>query len=332
MEKEKKSIKISVIVPIYGVEKYLAECVESVLSQSYQNIELILVNDGSPDRSLDICEQYAETCSKVKVIDKKNGGLSDARNKGVEQATGDYIAFLDGDDFWDDSEALENLVRRLEVTKADVLNFSFKKYYEDTEEKILYFQNVAAMPTELKNKKEQLQYLSDKQLYISSACTKLIKTSLMLKENLLFEKGVYSEDVEWSARLLKCADSMDFICANFYCYRQRRDSISHTINDKKCGDLCKHILNCIEMYEKANGEEKEALGVYSAYQFGTYFLVQAQAEHPQKECISKLKNYTKILNYHKGNKKLQLLNLGCKIVRYTTMCKMIRIAYRVKNK
>ena len=327
-----KELKISVIVPIYGVEKYLKECVESVLGQSYQRIELILVNDGSPDQSLSICNQYADIDYRVKVIDKENGGLSDARNKGIEQATGDYITFLDGDDFWDDYEALEKLVNRLKITKADVLNFSFKKYYEDTNEKIMYFQDVMEMPTEIKNKKEQLQYLSDRQLYISSACTKLIKTSLLLKENLLFEKGVYSEDVEWSARLLQCAGSMDFICANFYCYRQRRDSISHTINDKKCGNLCKHIIKCIEMYKNADREEKEALGVYSAYQFGTYFLVQAQAEHPQKECISKLKNYTEILRYHKGNRKLQILNIGCNFVGYKTMCNVIRMAYRLKNK
>ena len=86
------------------------------------------------------------------------------------------------------------------------------------------------------------------------------------------------------------------------------------------------------MYKNADREEKEALGVYSAYQFGTYFLVQAQAEHPQKECISKLKNYTEILRYHKGNRKLQILNIGCNFVGYKTMCNVIRMAYRLKNK
>ena len=325
----KQKIKISVIVPVYSVANYLPICIESVLKQSYSNTEVILGDDGSPDNSANICDKYAESFPNVRVIHKQNGGLSDARNKGVEYATGDYITFLDGDDFWDDTDALEILVRRIEKTNADVLNYSFKKYYEDTQEKIPYFQDVLAMPLEMSSKIEQLAYLSDNHLYISSACTKLIKKELFTKD-LLFEVGVYSEDVEWSARLIKKARTMDFICVNFYCYRQRRDSISHTINDKKSWDLCHHIIDCIKL-SQSDGEEKEALAKYAAYQYGTYFIVQAQAERPQTECIRKLNEYSDILLYHQKNRKLTILYWCTKLLGYKNVCSLIRFVYSIRK-
>lgn len=320
-------MKISVIIPVYMVEKYLSECVESVLNQDYKNKEIILVDDGSPDGCPVLCDEYARNYSEIIVIHKKNGGSSDARNAGIEKATGDYVIFLDGDDFWCEQDALTKLVKRVEITEADVLNFSFTKFFEDTKERKPYFSNISAMPVELKEKKKQVEYLLKKHLYLSSACNKLIKREL-LSENLKFEVGVYSEDIEWSAKLLKAAKSMDFLCVNFYCYRQRMDSISHSINDKKSNDLCEHIIRCIKLADTADTEEKEALSYYAAYQFGTYFIVQAQTEKFQKDCIERLKPYRDILSFHCGNLKLFVLNIGSKFFGYKNFCKIIRFVYR----
>lgn len=321
------NVKISVIIPIYSVEKYLRECIDSVLAQTYKNFEIILVNDGSPDGCGEICNEYADTFPNVKVIHKENGGLSDARNRGINIAEGDYILFLDGDDFWDDENALEKLASRAEKTDADVINFSFCKYNDSTKEKTPYFDSVPPMPLNLRGKKEQLEYLSSNSLYISSACTKLIKCKLFTN-HLLFEKGVYSEDVVWSAHLLCAADSMDFICEKFYCYRQHGNSISHTVNDKKCANLCKHIITCIDLCDTATDNEKSALCKYAAYQFGTYFIVQAQAEKTQAECINKLARYSHILSHHKNNKKLTVLYWGTKIMGYKNLCRLVRFIYR----
>ena len=126
-------MKVSVIIPVYCVENYLSQCVDSVLNQSYDDIEIILVNDGSPDSCPDICDRYAEKYANVIAVHKENGGLSDARNKGVEYATGEYILFLDGDDYWDDKDAIKKMIYRIKLTKADVLNLSFKKYNDATD-------------------------------------------------------------------------------------------------------------------------------------------------------------------------------------------------------
>ena len=160
-------LKISVIIPVYKVETYLHQCVDSVLSQTYENIEVILVDDGSPDSCPEICDQYANADARVKVIHQKNGGLSAARNAGVQCASGNYLAFLDSDDFWNDRTALERLVCRLQITNADVLNYSYVKYDESGVEITKQFDNEAAMPTGLKNIQEQLAYLSEHSLYIA---------------------------------------------------------------------------------------------------------------------------------------------------------------------
>ena len=124
----RSNMLVSIVIPIYSVADYLPICIESVLKQTYSEKEIILVDDGSPDLSPQICDEYAALYPDIKVVHKKNGGSSDARNVGIENATGDYVLFLDGDDYWDDVNALEKLIQRVALTNADVLNFSFEKY------------------------------------------------------------------------------------------------------------------------------------------------------------------------------------------------------------
>jgi len=133
----------SIIVPVYKVEQYLGNCVESILSQTWHDYELILVDDGSPDKCGEICEEYAKKDDRVKVVHKKNGGLSSARNAGLDVCAGTYIIFIDSDDFWDDNSALENIHANLTETDADLLIFPAKRYYEK-EDKYTYILNAEA--------------------------------------------------------------------------------------------------------------------------------------------------------------------------------------------
>ncbi len=321
---------ISVVIPVYNVEKYLNQCVDSVLNQTYTNLEIILVDDGSKDGSPEICDSYKEKDERVKVIHKKNGGLSSARNKGIENCFGDYVLFLDSDDFWDDTQAIAKLVDRINITHPDVLNYTYKKFNEDDMVFSVGNESYLPMPTELKTKKEQLQFLSVNNLYIASACNKLVKVSL-LNQDLLFEQGAYSEDIEWCALLLKKAQTFDYINMNFYCYRQRAGSIAHSINDKSCSDLYKHISECIKLCNSSSDDEKDALLKYTAYQFSTFFIIQALAKNQQKPLIKKMKNYSFILKHHGNNKKVRILHYGCKILGYTLLCKIVRFAYRIKH-
>ncbi len=322
-------ICLSVIIPVYNVEEYIDDCIKSVLNQTYTNIDIVLVDDGSTDGSGIKCDEWAQKDTRICVVHKENGGLSDARNAGIKHAIGSYVLFLDSDDFWDDDNAIARLMQRIELTKADVLNFFYKKYYEDTQEKKSYFKFVQAMPIGL-YKKEQLKYLMQHGLFIASACNKLVKKSLLDDEKLMFRKDVFSEDIEWCANLLCRAESMDFIPEDFYCYRQRSNSISNKITDKKCRDLHDNLIRCFELLESVLEDVRIPLCQYVAYQYGTFFAVQAQAEHPQAECLRSLKQYKWILRYHGGNAKVRLLYYSCNIMGYGNTCRLMRCLYRKK--
>lgn len=329
-EKTEQCIKISVIIPVYNVEKYLPQCVDSVLSQSYQNLEIILVDDGSSDQSGQICDQYGEKDPRVRVIHKTNGGLSDARNAGIQQAAGEYLLFLDSDDFWSDHEAIQRLVLRAQCTQPDVINFSYIKFEEDTGIKVPYISSTEAMPDSLSSKAEQLSYLTNHALYIASACNKMIRRSLFSK-GLLFAKGVFSEDIEWSARLLIIADSFDFVPENFYCYRQRSGSISHSISLKNCQDIRDHIIFCVHLAEKAEPCVKNAIYRYTAFQLGTYVKNQAFSSEDSKTCNEDLQQYQWLFRYHGNNKKLKVLYILNHLVPFGSMCSFFRIIYRSKR-
>ena len=322
-------MKISVIIPIYNVGFYLQECVNNVIKQTYKNLEIILVDDGSTDECPNICDTYAKQYSNVKVVHKQNGGLSDARNFGILNSTGDYLLFLDADDFWKDSTAVQSLVDRINLTHADLLNYSYIKYYEDLKKYVNYFEDMEPLPLDF-NKLESIQYLLDNNLYIASACNKLIKKSLFEDGDLYFVKGIYSEDIDWCLRLLIKAESVDFICENFYCYRQRSDSITHTINDKKCHDLTNNILKCFSIVNNSETLQ-DILYKYVAYQYGTFFITQAVAENYQSECIDELSKYKWVLKYHSNNKKLIILNIMVTLFGYKLSCKIIRFFIRLRR-
>ena len=121
---------ISVIVPIYNVEKYLDRCVESIINQTYKNLEIILVDDGSPDNCTQMCDDYAKKDSRIRVVHKENGGLSDARNAGMEVATGEYVSFIDSDDYIS-LDFYETLFQTMIDNDSDIVECSVVKFYEN---------------------------------------------------------------------------------------------------------------------------------------------------------------------------------------------------------
>lgn len=319
---------VSVIIPVYNVEKYLKQCVDSVLSQTYQKLEIILVDDGSTDDSSHLCDEYAEKDSRVLVIHQKNGGLSMARNIGIQNLSGEYVVFLDSDDYWDDDKAIERLVDRVKKTNPDVLNYSYKKYYEDTGEMVPQFRNVPEREIELAGKEKQLDYITGAFLYIASACNKMIRADI-LKNNMQFEAGRLSEDIEWCARLLCNAQSFDFVCENFYCYRQRSTSITHTMKEKTCIDLMNNILECVDVAEQADKAIQKYIYRYTAYQLSTFVAVQAIATKCPPECIERLKEYSWLFSYHGKNKKVTCLYVANKILGFKNMCRIVRWSKKV---
>lgn len=213
---ESKSL-ISIIVPVYKVEKYLDKCVDSIVNQTYQNLEIILVDDGSPDTCGAMCDAWAKKDSRIRVVHKENGGLSDARNAGLAVATGAYIAFVDSDD-WISPEFIQILLDALEKTGSDISACGIIPFYEDEPITIPdYEDEIVCVQTE-----QALRYLIEDRLR-QVVWNKLYKRAVIA--DILFAKGKLHEDEFWSYQIIGNAQKVAITSVPGYYYLQRRESI-----------------------------------------------------------------------------------------------------------
>lgn len=211
---------ISVIVPVYNVEKYLARCVESIRKQTYQNLEIILVDDGSPDECPRICDQFALADARIRVIHKPNGGLSDARNAGIEAASGTYIGFVDSDDYIHPQMYMD-LWKSLKDENADIAVCGVKKVSEEDRE-------VPGSPensVRVYSGREAVANLFDASLYLQSvvAWNKLYRRTLF--DGVRYPVGKLHEDEFTTYTLFYKSDKVVYNAGIYYYYYQRADSI-----------------------------------------------------------------------------------------------------------
>lgn len=217
------SLLVSIIIPVYNVEEYLECCLDSVIRQTYTNIEIILVDDGSTDGSSGICDDYAQKDGRIVVIHKANGGLSDARNKGLEIATGQYVTFIDSDDCVNLSY-VERLISIIEKNDADIsicwrknVDDSFNAYNcSEKENEAIVLDNRLCV-------KES--YFSKYKGINATAWSKMYKTSLFHDNNITYPVGELHEDVFTTYKLLFYAIKVVYIDDTLYYYRQRSGSI-----------------------------------------------------------------------------------------------------------
>ena len=334
MKNEMMNPLISVIIPVYKVEKYLHQCVDSVLKQSYNNIEIILVDDGSPDSCPVICDEYTIEDSRVRVIHKTNGGTSDARNAGINIATGEYIVFLDSDDFWSDEEAISYLVNIIKANKVvDIICFRYYTFFENEDKKFLSPEfNLDQVNG--KDKQSVLNYLVSNALFNPSVCNKLVRKSILADHFIEFEKEIVTEDIDFNFALTLKADHFFSINENFYAYRQHESSKTHTIGSKNISDLISIIEKwSLRLQEECQDQNiKELLLSYCAYQLGIVmgFIYFIDKSH-RKYFFSKVKKLSYLLEYDanlKTHKVRQLYNIfGVK-----PTCLMLFLFIKLKRK
>lgn len=211
--------KVSIILPCYNVEKYIAKSIESVLSQTFQNFELLIINDGTPDNSMEIARGYKDP--RIKIFDKENGGLSDARNYGIERAQGEYIYFMDSDD-WIEPDLLEITLAALEEKQLDLVIFGYFQDDEDLDCNLISSKEIAPSKT-VYHKNEQGLYLDYHLVGILGyAWNKVYRRSFLSKHDLIFEKGTsLVEDVLFNSQVYSKTDTLYFIESSHYHYMNR---------------------------------------------------------------------------------------------------------------
>lgn len=223
-------IKLSFIVPIYNVEPYLRKCVDSLLAQDYFDYEIILVDDGSPDGCPKICDEYAAAHKNIRVVHRLNGGLSAARNSGIEVAKGEYICFVDSDDYWEPN-VLSGLMAQIERDKLDVLRFKYQnvnelyEVYNPYKSDPFKGNDYSEVPT------DGVSFLNSRFGTACYAVMFILRRELL--KDCLFTEGIYFEDTDWTPRMLSKANRIASTDTIVYNYLIRQGSITQAIDNSK---------------------------------------------------------------------------------------------------
>ena len=241
MERE---LNLSIIIPVYNVEKYLEKCLQSLIEQCYSDMEIVVVDDKSTDRSLCIAKKY-EKYNNVKVISKeKNTGLSDSRNVGIRESRGQYIMFLDSDDYVEDGciFKIQEIVKK--ENEPDIVYFGYSEEYESTNEKYIKYGYVSQKDKIYTGEEFAIAELKQRNLY-AAACFGIYNREFIVRNNLYFESGLLHEDELWTPQVILRANKVYTSDYVFYHYLRRNGSITRSGNKTKHGQdmlcICKKL-------------------------------------------------------------------------------------------
>lgn len=295
----------SVILPIYNVEKYLGECIDSILSQTFGNFELILVDDGSKDNSGKICDEYAEKDGRIKVIHKENGGQATARNMGFEAAEGECVVFIDSDDFVTDSMFLQTLYDKFNSSGADMVLYKHAKYYDFLAKCEYSF----AFADEINDNDELLLELVKRDAYYGMAWSKSFKRAIAVENNVRFDPTLSCEDMDWYFELVTVAQNLAAINEIYIAYRQRAGSVTATVKLKNLIDFVTTLekwsakIKNIDISDKKRAALMGALAKYYSNLLITYSRLK---EKNKKQYKGRIKSLSYLLDYSLSSRPIQI--------------------------
>lgn len=316
--------KISVIIPIYNADNFLKDCLDSIINQTLQDIEIICINDGSTDKSLEILNKYAAKDSRFVIISQKNKGQGTARNKGIDIAKGEYILFIDPDDFFTKNDAFEKLYLCAIQNNAKIVQFNYQIIHENSEQIIPF--NFA------KHLKELYSYDLYKVKYYSwknfskgwmSKCDthawlKMYSSEFLKKNNIYYSPGKFGEDHYFVIQTLIYADKIYYVDESFYCYRDRSNSSCHkkTLDALNFFDYLIHIEDFLKQNNVFTDLEEE----FTDYRKN---VIRTIFDHMPPNSTYKFK--MKLYGYLRDKNEYK------KICKMFGLCKFIEDIFSVKN-
>lgn len=309
---------LSIIIPVYNVELYLKNCLDSILNQNINNYEIILINDGSTDNSSIICDEYVNKYSNIKVIHKSNGGLSDARNNGLKIAKGKYILFIDSDDFIE-PESLKNIIKYT-VNNVDIIFLDAYKYFDNKSiEKV--DTDFCTEKLKTNNKDILLDNISRMNKFSGSACSKAIRREFLLDNNILFENNITMEDIDLNLKILTKINTSDYYSGKYYYYRQnRKNSITNSINE----NTFKSGIKIIKKWQNFNDNINSIL----AYEY--IILLANSYVIKDKNLRNELYSFSWLLKYN-NNKKVFYSYIIYKLFGIKFLSKLLEIYLKKKH-
>lgn len=330
-------MKISYILPVYNVESYLRESVNSITCQTYKDTEIILVNDGSSDGSPSLCDQLAADDNRIKVLHKKNGGLSDARNAGLSISTGDYVIFMDSDDLWLGEDSLEKMVSFIKQNPScQFYGFNCQYYYSDTNTYSKWVQYDKNVMVPISGSSAMIS-LVESGTFPMSACLKIIERRWLLDKRITFKYGQIAEDIPWFINLLDNCDKCIFVNEYIYAYRQNvAGSITASVGSRSFNslmDIIKTELSLVEV-RSFSSEAKDALLSFLAYELSILVAsLNGLSKDKQVSARKELKSLCWLLKYTK-NPKVRMVSIVYRIFGFSITERILRVYnwYRVNKK
>ena len=319
----------SIIIPVYKVEEYLENCVDSILNQRFPSFEIILIDDGSPDLCPHICDKYAADNKNVTVIHKENGGSSSARNRGMEAAGGKYILFVDSDDYWNSDCALATIYEKIKENDVDVIVFNNIDYSCLSNESVVCNRTYNAELMETGTRTEVLHYLIQNDLFPGAAWVTVTRRQFLIDNHISFIEGIKAEDVDWLINVFLHAGSYSAVNMAFYVYRKYRGgSITNTADVKSLNDLIYTLdIWCERLRADEFEEVKQDIYILLCRHYlCAVLLLDGIPMNEKKCCIERLQKYSFLISCY-PQKTVRL----CRWLPIGVLSKML-IIFRKKRK
>lgn len=323
-------MRFSIILPIYNVEKYLKECVDSILKQTFRDYEIILVDDGSTDGSPELCDKLAETYDFIRVIHKANGGAADSRNVGLKSAIGDYIIFIDSDDFILSEHFLED-VNNSFSENVDMVLYKYSKFFDDT--KNLAECNFSYESAKLKeNYADKIYELVKADAFFGMAWIRAIRKDILLDNQIFFETGLTGEDMDWNYELMLNVSNIELLDNIYIAYRQRSGSVTASYKIKNLEDF----IHIVEVWSEKlrfieNNTLKKALLGSLAKNYSNLLIVYSRlTDINKKEYKQRIKKLDWLLKYGMS-KRPQMIAKIYRIFGFNLTVSALKILDKIKQ-
>ncbi len=322
----------SIVIPVYNVEKQLEQCIDSVLTQTFSDFEFLLINDGSTDSSLKICLEYQKKDSRIKVIDKENGGASSARNEGIKNATGDYLIFVDSDDFIESENLVSEINLKIIQNSADVILYGAKNFNLLTNSYSISRGNYNLEVIEKFNFLSTVDYLILNNLFPGSAWVFATKTSVVQQNELYFRTNIIAEDIDWVTKIFRVINKVDAVNDVYYIYRKNQDnSVTGNAGVKGINSIVSIIEDWFPKLSKTEKLDRYLLHNLGYYYFTTLVLFAKITNKERPVLLKKLQQNFQITQFVK-TRKLKVLRFLCQVFGINFVSRIISKLYYIKEK
>lgn len=326
-----KKTLLSIIIPMYNLEEYISYCLDSIVSQTNENVEIILIDDGSKDKTSEICDDYCKKYNYIKYFYQENAGVSAARNNGLRKAMGEYILFVDGDD-WIISDSIPQIIDKIKKNQEiDIIAGNFVKSKNNK----IKNKKVKSIPNLIEyNYPQNLIKLFEDNNFNPSLWCNVVKRKLFLDNNIFLDENVkYTEDIDCTIQLFLKAKKIDLLEKPFYVYRQNQTSATHSCSFKRVDDTMNFVIKWNNKIKEIKSEDlKKYLFNFVQYQYSIVVgLLYTLPKNEQIKIITRIREYEYLLIKGAGRKG-KIVYYTYKLFGFEVVGKLMSIWIKSKSK